>query len=206
MILVTHAAAEDLSQAAHVLARAFIDDPVMTAIVRPGGYRERRLQQLFLAMLRSGPHPAGVVDIARDRAGGEILGVAAWEAPGATRGATKRQLVHAPLFVSALGAAGLLRAIAVARRLAKHRPARPHWYLGEIGVAESARGKGVGTALLRSRLEAIDRTQHSAYLESSTPQNRRLYKRFGFEEHSSIEGIRAASPVAMHRPPAPEPL
>ncbi|WP_448630548.1 GNAT family N-acetyltransferase [Cellulomonas soli] len=83
--------------------------------------------------------------------------------------------------------------------LARHRPSTPHWYLGEIGVSRDGRGAGVGTALLASRLETIDAVAQPAYLESSTPLNRRLYERFGFRTRGLIDGIPGALPAAMWR-------
>lgn len=195
---VTPAREADLPAAAAVLAHAFRDDPVMAAIL-PGGRRLERLTTLFTAMLRGAPFETGSVDLARRAGSDEILGVAAWEGPGAPS-LPWRQI---PGYLLALGLAGVVRAAALSSRLARHRPRSPHWYLAQIGVSPKARGLGVGGALLRSRLETLDVTREAAYLESSTPDNRRLYSRLGFEEIAPIRGIRGASPMAMLRPSAP---
>lgn len=195
---ITPAREADLPAAARVLAEAFRDDPVMAAIL-PGGRRIERLTTLFTALLRGAAFETGSVDLARRSDGDEILGVAAWEGPGAAS-LPWRQL---PGYLSALGVAGIVRAAALSSRLARHRPRSPHWYLAQIGVSPAARGLGVGGALLRSRLETLDVTRTTAYLESSTPDNRRLYGRLGFEEIAPIPGNRGASPMAMLRPPAP---
>ncbi|GEB46679.1 GNAT family N-acetyltransferase [Microbacterium testaceum] len=195
---ITPAREADLPAAAAVLARAFRDDPVMAAIL-PGSRRLERLTTLFTAMLRGAAFETGSVDLARRADRDEILGVAAWEGPGAASLPWRRL----PEYLAALGLPGLVRAAVLSSRLARHRPRSPHWYLAQIGVSPAARGLGVGGALLRSRLDTLDVTRATAYLESSTPDNRRLYSRLGFEEIAPIRGIRGATPTAMLRPPAP---
>jgi len=194
----TPAREADLPAAATVLAHAFRDDPVMAALV-PEGRRLERLTTLFTALLHGAAFETGSVDLARRAGDDEILGVAAWEGPGAAS-LPWRQL---PGYLAALGLPGVIRAAVLSSRLERHRPRSPHWYLSQIGVSPAARGLGVGGALLRSRLETLDVTRTTAYLESSTPDNRRLYRRLGFEEIAPIRGIRGASPMAMLRPPAP---
>jgi ribosomal protein S18 acetylase RimI-like enzyme len=199
MIVITTARPDEFAAAAEVLAEAFIDDPVARGILPVETDRQRRLAHLFTAVLRSGPGPRGIVDVARQEGDERIVGVAAWEAPDAPRGALRRELGQLPLFLKAFGPAGLPRAMMMEHRLQRHRPAVPHWYLADIGVSLSTRGLGVGSALLRTRLNAIDQVELPAYLESSTPENRRLYARFGFRDLASIAGIPGAAPVAMLR-------
>lgn len=201
MISVTPARAAELAPASAILAEAFAQDPVMAAVVPGTRRRHERLIDLFHGLLASGPYATGTVDLARD-ADGTILGVAAWEGPHAERGALARQASELPRFARALGWLGMPRALSLLSRLARHRPRAPHWYLAEIGVSAAARGRGVGKALLSAQLDTLDATRQTAYLESSTPDNRRLYRRLGFEELSPIEGVPGARPVAMLRLPA----
>ena len=51
------------------------------------------------------------------------------------------------------------------------------------GVGAVRRGEGIGSALLRHRL---DRPEGPAYLESSKQENIPLYERFGFELRDTI--------------------
>ena len=71
-----------------------------------------------------------------------------------------------------------------------------------IQAGEGGHRRGIGKALLAAQLDTLDTTRQTAYLESSTPDNRRLYRRFGFEELSPIDGVPGATPVAMLRLPA----
>lgn len=199
MIAITTARPEEFAAAAAVLADAFTDDPVALGILPAQAGRQRKLTHLFTAVLRSGPGPRGAVDVARREGDEQIIGVAAWESPAARRGALTRELAQMPLFLKAFGAAGIPRAMTMEHRLQRHRPAEPHWYLADIGVGAAKQGLGVGSALLRARLEYVDRTGLPSYLEASTPDNRRLYARFGFREIAPIDGIPNASPVAMIR-------
>ncbi|ODT25891.1 GNAT family N-acetyltransferase [Microbacterium sp. SCN 69-37] len=208
-ITVQPATAADLPAAARVLADAFSADPVMAAIIPEQADRDERLTELFTAVLSSGAYRTGVVDLARRGIDGEIVGVAAWEAPGAMRGALGRQLRELPRFARAIGWTRLPHALGLLSQLDRHRPDSPHWYLGEIGVSSTARGMGVGGRLLRAQLDMLDATRQSAYLESSTPDNRRLYRRAGFVELGEITGIPGARPARMLRAPqslAPAPV
>lgn len=197
---ITPAVADDLDEAAAVLAEAFRLDPVLMAIVPGGGDRDRRLSALFRATLEAGPFVTGTVDLARDDRG-RIVGVAAWEGPLGAGGEGARYLRHLPALVRALGLSGLRRAARVSAACRAYRPRQPHWYLAEIGVASTARGLGVGARLLETHLAALDRMRQPAYLESSTVVNRRLYARHGFAELAPIPGIDGAEPMAMLRLP-----
>ncbi|SMG50013.1 GNAT family N-acetyltransferase [Agreia pratensis] len=198
-VTVSRAEAHHVASAGRVLAAAFVDDPVMACILPqvPGPDRERRLRSLFEAMMLSGPLKHGTVDVATD-ATGDVLGVAVWESPRA------RSLTFLPLqlprFVRALGLLGLMNGAVMLHALRTCRPGLPHWYLGEIGVSASARGRGVGSALLAHGLARADASGHPSYLESSTEKNRALYRRNGFLELGLIPKLRDAAPAAMMRP------
>jgi ribosomal protein S18 acetylase RimI-like enzyme len=138
--------------------------------------------------------------LARRDADGTILGAAIWEAPG-HRISLSRQLAELPAFARALGWRGLVAAMRLQSRLAAYRPAEPHWYLAQIGVGGQARGTGVGSALLKSRLGVIDSMGLPVYLESSNEKNRGLYRRMGFSSIATISGVPDASPTAMWRAP-----
>ena len=65
--------------------------------------------------------------------------------------------------------------------LARHHPADPYWYLWLIGVDPSAQSLGLGSALLKHKLKAIDEAGQIAFLESSNSRNIPFYLRHGFE-------------------------
>lgn len=205
MFTITPAAPADVPAAAAVMAEAFERDTVMASLTSGSDQPRVRLAALFGALIRSGPLHTGRIDLARRDRDGAILGAAIWEAPG-HRPSLLRQLAELPAFARALGWGGLRAAMRLQSRLAVHRPAEPHWYLAQIGVGAEARGTGVGSALLTSRLGVIDSTGLPAYLESSNERNRALYRRMGFANIATISGLPNAAPAAMWRAPVAAPL
>ena len=82
-----------------------------------------------------------------------------------------------------------------------HPHEQPHWYLAFIGVDPARQGRGVGAALLRSRLRQCDREELPAYLESSNLENVPLYQHFGFHVTGTL-GLPEGAPIVstMWRP------
>ncbi|MGN7192142.1 MULTISPECIES: GNAT family N-acetyltransferase [unclassified Curtobacterium] len=201
-IIVRPAAAHELPAVATVLAEAFADDPVLHAFrpARPGEDRTAVLTGLFAALIRSVPERCRAVDVAVDTTSGGVVGAAFWEAPRPHPGSVLAFLRQAPALLGVLGVGGALRALRHLRRMDRARPDAPHWYLAEIGVSAAARGQGVGGLLLEHALDRVDGQRRHAYLESSTPLNRRLYRRHGFGEGAPITGLGTAAPVSMWRP------
>lgn len=199
-ITVRPASRSEVPAVAAVLAEAFAADPVLAEIrpAGPGEQREAVLGTLFAALVRAVPEHARALDVAVD--GDRVLGAAFWQAPRPHRGGTVAFLRQVPELLRVLGVGGAFRALRHLRRMDRARPDTPHWYLAEIGVAAAARGQGVGGLLLDQALRRVDELGAHAYLESSTPQNRRLYRRHGFGDGAPITGFRAAAPVSMWRP------
>jgi ribosomal protein S18 acetylase RimI-like enzyme len=77
----------------------------------------------------------------------------------------------------------------------------PHWYLPLIGVDVTKQGRGYGSALLRHALERCDRDGLPAYLEATSPLNKPLYERQGFEELGVIQAGSSPPMWPMHRRP-----
>jgi len=168
----------DLAATVATMARAFADDPVLAWIFPDDVMRRRRLPSFFAAALRSvSLHQAGTEVVA---AGDAVLGAAIWLAPGRWRPPLGRQLAALPGSLIRLGSR-LPAASATYGALATVHPQRPHWYLSGIGTDPPAQGTGVGSALLRSRLDRCDTAGQAAYLESSRESNVPFYERHGFE-------------------------
>ncbi len=62
-------------------------------------------------------------------------------------------------------------------------------------------GCGLGTAMLRAVLDRADRTGVAAYLEATSPDNRRLYQRHGFVVTGELAIVGGPSLWAMWREP-----
>ena len=81
-----------------------------------------------------------------------------------------------------------------------------HQYLPFVAVAPPWQGHGVGTRLLRHRLDQLDAERVPAYLEASNPDSARLYKRLGFRPIGEIR-LPAGPPLTpMWRDPTGFPV
>lgn len=167
--------ADELWPVAVTLARAFYDDPHFRWIVRDDSIRMRRLERGFATFVRRIwlPHDASYVHQ-------RLAGAALWMPPGTWHLGPLAQLRLAPAIVGNLrtDSPRLLKAITW---MEKNHPHERHWYLPAIGVTPAWQGRGYGAALLRPILERCDAERLPAYLEASTPRNRALYERHGFE-------------------------
>lgn len=176
--------ADEIEPVADALARAFEDDPHFSWIVRQPGTRLDRLREAFEVFVRRLwlPHDASYT---HDR----LVGAALWMPPGTWHVSLSTQLRLLPATIHALrgDSPRLIRALNFIER---RHPRAPHWYLPMIGVAPAWQGRGFGAALLRPMLKRCDAEGTPAYLEASTPRNRALYERHGFEV---VEECRYAS-------------
>jgi GNAT superfamily N-acetyltransferase len=77
----------------------------------------------------------------------------------------------------------------------------PHWYLPFIGVDTAKQGRGYGAALLHHALERCDRDGLPAYLDATSPMNKPLYERHGFEELGVIQAGSSPPMWPMQRTP-----
>ena len=84
-------------------------------------------------------------------------------------------------FIKQYGLAALIRSIRVMLIIKWHHPRYPHYYLWVVGTKHSARGKGVGSALLNHLKRLSDEAGVPAYLENSNPNNTAFYQSHGFE-------------------------
>lgn len=154
----------DVPAAAGTLATAFDDYPWTRWSIPEDHYAERleELQSIYLEHALT----SGIVLVSE-----RPDGVAALLRPHspAPADAAQARVVH--LLGERLDAS-----------LAAELPPRPPeaWELATLGVHPSARGKGIGSALLVEGLRRVDATGGSCALETSDPRNVELYSRHGF--------------------------
>lgn len=154
------------------LAAAFEDDPHMRWVFRSD--RLGKLQRGYPLFLERFWLPRGEV-VTQD----ERDGAAVWMRPGEAHVGFLDQLRAAPAIARVAGR-DLARLLRASDYIDRRHPKTPHWYLPMVGVAPHARGRGLGTALLRPVLERCDAEGVPAYLEASSERNRPLYERLGF--------------------------
>ncbi|WP_066367113.1 GNAT family N-acetyltransferase [Herbidospora mongoliensis] len=164
-----------------VLTEAFTEDPIVRWLFPEPDQRAERLAGFYRTLLT---HPAAEVYLAGDEGASVWLTMTAGPPPHEDHSDT--------------------RLSALARALdARHPDHEPHLYLACMGVISGRQGAGLGSALLRHRLERADPDGLPAYLEASSPRSRDLYRRHGFEEHGPPVRV-ADSPLLwpMWRRPA----
>jgi len=174
-----------------MLGRAFVDDPLLRAIVgdEPANDRARRMGRLFGALLgthrRDGQPVLGVID------DGDIAGAAIIEQAGRPAGALATAvtgLPFVPAMISAIGLSGVRRAMTVVDELAHHRPQDPHIYLAVLGVEPAMQGRHYGVAMLDYLREqaAVRSDLVGVYLETAKEANVAYYTKAGYKTIGEI--------------------
>lgn len=171
--------------AARLLAEAFFTNPAHTFIFPEPETRAARLRWLLGANLKRQPDLSESFCLTD---GPDVIAMGFW-----TRSTTPKPgllamlragILAAPLRV---GMAGFQRALesgaAIDSEVALALGDQPHWYLNNMAVAESLRGKGVGGELLGRQLERIGKIEPAFPVGLSTqrPENVTFYQRLGFE-------------------------
>jgi GNAT superfamily N-acetyltransferase len=193
------AASQDLPAIRGILTRAFYDDPQFCWLMPSESSRPARLRRFFGTLLHFEGFGLAEIDVIENR--GIVTGAAVWFPPGGWPPPMARQLRALPGYIGAFGrrlpAASVLVNVA-----ARVHPSSDYWYLACIGVEPATQGKGVGAALLRSRLAVCDSQGAVAFLESSKRNNVPLYAHFGFVAGAPLSLPRGAPEITpMTRPP-----
>ena len=159
------------------ITTAFVDDPVTRWVLRDAHTYLTYWPQI-VAAFGGAAFEQGTADAVDD-----CGGVALWLPPGV--GADEEKM--AEIASDAVPPAEQDEVFSFMGQMGEFHPTEPHWYLPVIGVDVTKRGRGYGSALLRHALERCDRDGLPAYLEASSPRNKSLYERHGFEEIGVIQ-------------------
>ena len=176
----------DWKQLGDILGEAFRDDPINRWLFG----NPRAITSLFRIMADDVYTRHGFCHLIASEA------AAMWLPAGVTSDLTAFGLWRLIAGQVRWGTKGAMkRAMGAGEVMAAHHPDVPHLYLFAIGTRESARGKGLGKALLRPVLDAADRDGLPVYLENSNPVNSGFYHAHGFETMTSPFSIGEDSPV-----------
>ena len=172
---VRKATPDEHERLAAVLARALFDDPVMRWVIGDDGRRRSVLEAGFDLYLRK-------LWLKQDECytTESAVGAIVWELPGQWKVGILDQLRLLPSMARINGRL-LPRSLRTIVALESNHPAAPHYYLPFVGVEPEWQGRGLGTALMRPVLDRCDEEKMPAYLEASSPRNRALYERHGFQ-------------------------
>ena len=173
-------------QAAVALGRAFIDDPMVRALipqVADPGRRARILREMFGAMFaverKTGQPAFGVICDAK------VVAAAVTEGAGRPSAfdVTIAGLGQTPRLLRALGLNGLQRALTLFRVLSSNHPNESHFYLQALGVDPDYQKRHFGGLLLdhlREQAQAHPDVT-GVYLETSKQANVSYYGGRGYQ-------------------------
>ena len=190
------ATSADLAGVSRALTGAFFDDRIFVWIIPDETQRRESVPAFFdLATAAFAPH--GAVYTAGDGAGGAL-----WLPPGRELVPEEEAEAFGQRIVEVSGTeADQARMAEVLELLESNHPHEPHWYLNFVGVAPASQGHGFGSALLRAVLDQADAAGQAAYLEATSPDNRRLYERHGFRVTQELTVSDCPPLYAMWREP-----
>lgn len=178
----------DVEATAQVIAQAFEDDPLTSFMLPIKATRVRTLTKFFRVY--------GEINIKNQRGygvGEPLQGIAFWKFPEQdSMSISVKSLGKLLPLLFTMYPIGYFRAKAILNQieaLHKKYADAPHFYLDNLGVLASARGKGVSSKLIRPFLEMADSQKVMAYTDTVTKSNVPLYEHFGFQ---CVE----ASPIA----------
>jgi ribosomal protein S18 acetylase RimI-like enzyme len=181
--------ASDVEQAAQVIAHSFVDDPLVSFMLPFKATRIRTMIKFFRAY-----GELGIRDERGFGVGEPLQGVAFWKFPEhEDLSVSIRSLGRFVPILFTMYPIGYFRARAALERiddLHQRHAQEPHFYLDNIGVLPSARGRGMSSKLIRPFLEMSDDQKVPAYTDTVTRANVLLYEHFGFNlvEESPVEG------------------
>ncbi len=189
----TRATPADWRQLADITAEAFAEDPVNTWMFDS----QQAIQASFRVLAREIYARNGFCHLAGNE------GATMWLAPDQSGNMGLRAMVRFAVGQLIHGSAGgLKRAMAAGDIMEKHHPREPHCYLFTIGTRKSARGTGLGKALLAPVLKTCDAKNIPCYLENSNPDNHGFYAHHGFERREIFACGEGGPPLeAMWREP-----
>lgn len=198
----------ELSSAADVLARAFRDNPLNTAVIQGGPekrYRSSRVGMRALLEVSLGEariltlREASRRDPDQEAPAGVLIGAApyGYPLPGPTfMGHLRCLLGQGP---RAMGRWGR-----VYRELEAQHPLEPHWYLAVLGIAPEHQHRGNGAALLRAFVDKVDADGEPSYLETDRQENIAFYGKEGYEVVREVS-VLGVSLWCMWRPAVARP-
>ena len=167
----------DREELAALMASAFDADPLSAWVFPDAATRHSAQSRFFGAFLDLG-FADGQVVTTDDR-----VGVAVWlpVRPGVAESAASRALPGAVAGAIGSDTAALARITVLAEQMDARHPASDHEYLAFLAVAREHQNRGVGSRLLTARLAELDLAGRPGYLEASSPDSARLYRRHGFQ-------------------------
>jgi hypothetical protein len=191
----------DADSAARVISQAFFDDPLIQFMLPLRWTRFQTLYKYFLPMTEVCTRRNRVFGV-----GEPLQGVAYWKSPDEKEMAINSGNItkFLPLLLTLFPLAYLRAKTIIDKTEEMHRryTGEPHYFLENLGVLSTSRGKGFSSQLIRPILAQADQKKMLAYLDTVNPVNVPIYEHFGFEcvEKAAIPGT-GVTVFAMRRLP-----
>jgi GNAT superfamily N-acetyltransferase len=167
---VTRADAAHVDAVAHRLALAFQADPVFRWVVPDDARRRARLPGVFGVFAAAFLPYASSVITEDGAALASPVGVQPFAGAGEAHMAALIEVLEEDAE----------RGGQLAVLLEEHHPTEPCAHLQFMGVVAERQGRGIGSQILVDLTRRWDARGDAAYLEATSPDNRRLYERHGF--------------------------
>jgi GNAT superfamily N-acetyltransferase len=163
----------DVPRIASTLARAFFDDPVFRWAYADDGRRYELLPGFFSLFTQTLKRHDEIY-VTR-----EGTGAALWAPPGQAA-VPEEQADEFGRRLEEMSGVDAERLFALTKLIDEHHPPGSYYFLQFMGVEPPSQGRGIGSALLAQMLERCEREGMRAYLDATSPHNKRLYERHGF--------------------------
>ena len=166
---------------AHLLARAFQDDPLMVYVLPNAQRRKRLLPVLFGVVVRYCLRYGAVYTTSG------LEGVICCLPPGQTATIGRLALISLsdpPLQLGLTGLWRFLRASSASDHAHKQAAPGAHWYIWALGVDPVRQGHGFGSQLVRTVLWQARAQSKPCYLDTENPRNVPFYQQYGFRQVS----------------------
>lgn len=167
--------------AAHVLGRAFHNDPLMVHVMPNEEKRKRLLPVLFRIIVHYCLR-YGIVYTAPS-----LDGLACCQPPGQSITVGRLALASLAGVPVQLGLTGLQRFLHASKYMdSAHKQAAPgaHWYIWALGIDPERQGHGLGSQLLQMVLQQAEKQRLPCYLDTQNPRNVPFYQKHGFRQVS----------------------
>jgi ribosomal protein S18 acetylase RimI-like enzyme len=173
-VTVRKATEQDIPAMADMLARAFHEDPIVDWVFQDAGTRHKYARRFFAGRARVLMPQSEIYTVDGTAA------AAMWARPDEWRDPPLQAFKELAVLAPGVGrrAARVMRGLI---RVESRHPKPPHWYLAVLGTDPDRQGEGLATKLLHEVLDACDRDEVAAYLETGTERNVGFYNRHGFK-------------------------
>jgi GNAT superfamily N-acetyltransferase len=161
-----------MPELAHVLGRAFIDDPMLRWPLDQHGDMGSLMERAFGLIYE------GIADSRMIWEAGDAHGFAVWIPPGASDDMFESDAAVRDL-LAPLTDDGGARYDTLWSWIEDRVPGDV-WYLDALGVDPDHQATGVGAALIRHGLDRAEADGRPAFLETALERNVSYYERFGF--------------------------